>query len=252
MIEKYRDIQLIEKDAHHYLAIACDVSASIGPKENDLVKVTGEIAGYYAAAVPIIELLAIGAIPISVVDTLGVEMQGIGEHVIEGIREAMREGDVDPMCLTGSTEDNIPTTSTTVGVTVIAQLNKDLLEAYKPRVGQGVYVVGKPKVGQVYLEEEIIGHMGEVLKIATVKGTRHEPHIGHILPIGSKGIAYELSVLLETFQLAVEPTSPVGIDLMASAGPAACMLVTCDSIGEAYLREKVRLPVTYLGKLKKR
>lgn len=249
MIRKHRDIQLIEKDKDHYLAVACDVSASIGPKAQDVVKVTAEIAGYYAAAVPIIELLAIGAKPISVVDTLGVEMYTIGESVIRGVKLAMLEGSIDPDCLTGSTEDNIPTVTTTVGVTVIAELEKHLLNDYRPTVGQHVYVVGVPKMGQRFLEEEIEGNQGEVITIAAVKAIRSCGWVAHMLPVGSKGIQSELLLLLEMYGLSMERTDGNGIDMTASAGPATCMLVTCEKDGILLLESQVQLPITYLGQL---
>lgn len=252
IIRRHRDIQLIEKDSKTYLAIACDVSASIGPKVNDLIQVSGETAGYYATTVPIIELIAIGAKPISVTDTLGVEMQGVGAAVIAGVHKAMLEGEINPLCLTGSTEDNIPTTTTTVGITVIAELNKDLLETYTPKVGEQVYVIGLPKMGTKFLDEEIRAKKGEVMTIETAMQVRYQGSIGHMLPVGSKGIGHELELLLELYQLDLKWAGDVPIDLEASAGPASCMIVTCKDEGAQFLKSKVKQPMTFLGEIKKR
>ena len=252
MIRRHRDIQLIEKDAITYLAIACDVSASIGPKVNDRIQVSGETAGYYATTVPIIELISIGAKPISVTDTLGVEMQGVGEAVIAGVHKAMVEGEINPLCLTGSTEDNIPTTTTTVGITVIAELNKDLLEAYTPKEGEHIYVIGLPKMGAEFLEEEIRGNKGEVMTIETAMSIRRQESIGHMLPVGSKGIAHELQLLLEMYHLDMRWAKEITLDLKKSAGPAGCMIVTCVNQGVEFLETKITHPITYLGEVKKR
>ncbi len=249
MIKTYRDIQLIDKDKTSYLAVACDVSASIGPKDQDIIKVTAETAGYYAAAVPIIELLAIGAEPISVVDTLGVEMVGIGEAIIRGVQKAMAEGAIDPLCLTGSTEDNIPTVTTTVGITVIAELQKHLIDKYKPLAGQKIFVVGRPKMGEQFLEEEVIGNKGEVITIGMVEHLRCIGKFSHMLPVGSKGIRWELDLLLAIHGLKIVPVQEVPIDMEASAGPATCMLVTCDEAEMEALISAVTVPVTFLGTL---
>lgn len=249
MISRHRDIQLIEKDNESYLAIACDVSGAIGPKVHDVIKLSGEIAGYYATAVPIIELLAIGAKPISVIDTLGVEMNGVGQKVILGVQKAMVEGDIGIECLTGSTEDNMPTTSTTIGITVISDLSKVLLETYKPRIGQEVYVVGLPKMGEEFLEDEIMASKGEVITIEAVKKMRHQSGVGHMLPVGSKGIAYELETMLKMYGLSISQEVDHGLNLLKSAGPASCMLVTSNDGLLQELKAEVSQPLTYIGRL---
>lgn len=249
MIKKYRDIQLIEKDQETYLAIACDVSASIGPKASDVVKVSNKIAGYYATAVTLIELLAIGAKPISVVDTLGVEMVHAGQEIIEGVKSAMEEAGIEKECLTGSTEDNIPTDTTSIGITVISELKKDLLKAYQPIGGQHVYLIGLPKMGQQFLEEEIVKRLGEVIDVPLVKKLRKNKAISHMLPVGSKGIAYELEVLLSMNDLLIDLVDEIHVDLAASAGPATCMLITCQPSFGIELSQLLDQPVAKLGQL---
>lgn len=249
MIRTYRDIQLIDKDAETYLAIACDVSAAIGPKENDLIRVSNDIAGYYATAVTFIELLAIGAKPISVIDTLGCEMSPSGKEIISGIQRAMVEAGIPRECLTGSTEDNMPTTTTSIGITVVSEMPKVLLERYQPKKNHYVYLIGKPKMGQVFLEEEILGHKGEVIDIDLVKKIRSNSSIGHILPVGSKGVGYELGVLLSMNHLELRKNDLTCIDMVGSAGPATCMLVCCEQKEGKLLQEILKIEVVELGQL---
>lgn len=249
MVKTYRDIQLIEKDKETWLAIACDVSASIGPKSGDLVKVNNETAGYYAAAVTLMELLSIGAKPISVVDTLGVEMNPSGREIIDGVRQAMAEAGIDGACLTGSTEDNIPTSSTSIGVTVVSELSKVRIEHQKPKQGQSVYLVGVPKMGQQFVEEEIIAGKGEVADINLVKALREMDWVGHMLPVGSKGIRYEMTVLCEMNDMILRWETDIPLELDTSAGPATCLLICCDNKYEPILRKVAGRPVTYLGLL---
>ncbi len=251
IVQKYRDVQLIEWGSGHYLAIACDVSAYIGSKDDDVVKVDSVTAGYYATVVPVMELLSIGARPISVIDTLGVEMDPTGKEIIRGVIKAMVEAGIEEACLTGSTEDNMPSKSTTVGVTVVAELEKELLKSYKPKAGQEVWLVGLPKMGQIFLQEEILGEKGEVITINLVKEIRLTEGVGHMLPIGSKGIGTELKVLLAVNDLEINP-DPVQIDFETSAGPSSCMLMTCTKGVGTKLKDWYTVPFNYVGKLEKR
>ncbi|MDA3845401.1 MAG: AIR synthase related protein [Vallitaleaceae bacterium] len=250
LVQKYRDVQLIEWGSGHYLAIACDVSAYIGSKDDDVVKVDPVTAGYYATVVPVMELLSIGARPISVIDTLGVEMDPTGKEIIQGVRNAMVEAGIAEDCLTGSTEDNMPSRSTTVGVTVVAELEKELLKSYKPMAGQEVWLVGLPKMGQIFLQEEIQGGKGEVITISVVKEIRLTEGVGHMLPIGSKGIGAELKVLLAVNDLDSNLV-PLEIDFNISAGPSSCMLITCNEGIGIKLKETLAVPINYVGELEK-
>ncbi len=250
MITKYRDIQLIIKDQDSYLAIACDISAAIGPKDQDVVKVNNEMVGYYTAAVPIIELLAIGARPLSVVDTLGVEMHNSGLEIIEGIKKAMNEAHIDDQCLTGSTEDNMPTEMTSCGITVIGELSIELLDQQQAQSGQGVYLIGLPKVGQQLVEEEILGHKGEVISISLVRNLRSFKQVGHLLPVGSKGISYELKTMMDLNQLEIIFGESIEVDLKVSAGPATCMIMTCWPEDIEQITKTINIPIHELGRLK--
>lgn len=248
-MKRYRDIQLIEKDTDTWLAVACDVSAAIGDKAMDVVKVSPWIAGYYAAAVPIIETQAIGGETISIADTIGVAMDSTGESIISGIREAMSEADISGDCLIGSTEDNMPTVTTSIGITVIAEVTKASLKDQTPKPGECLLVVGLPKMGQQFLEEEIHGKMGDVINIGTVRKVRRTEGVSHILPVGSKGIGYELEVLKKMYGLTVAEEALMSVDLTASAGPATCMIVSCNEQAYASLEAELSMPCNLIGQI---
>ena len=249
MVKRYRDIQLIEKDKEHWLAIACDVSAGIGSLKGDLVKVSPDVAGYYAAAVPIVELLAIGAKPLSAVDTIGVPMAGVGEEVINGVKRAMTEAGIPESCLTGSTEDNIPVETTSIGITMIAELHKEALGKQQPTQGQRLCVVGIPKMGQRFLEEEVLGLRGETLTIAAVKILRSLEGISHMLPVGSKGIQQELSTMEEVCGVTLRVDEGCPLDMTGSAGPGTAMILACDEKTVSVLRDAIQQPVQVIGRV---
>lgn len=246
-MRRYRDIQLIEQNQDRLIAIACDVSGGIGPKEHDVIKVSNYVAGYYATVVPLIELLCIGAKPISMVNTLSVEMKPSGIEIIEGIHKAMEEVGIDRRMLTGSTEDNIQTSSTGIGMTVIGEVKKAQIEEQMPKIGQSVYLIGIPKSGEVLLREEIKGKKGEIITMAIVKQMRLDQQVGHMLPVGSKGIRYEAETLAKLSHLNISIEPNLLIDMEASAGPATCMLISLDERNRKSLN--ITLPIIKIGTL---
>ena len=84
-VRKVRDLLLLELTPEMEMVIACDSDGGIGPKEKDLVQVPGEVLGHFAARVPLMEILASGAVPALVVNTLAVEMEPTGSTIISGM-----------------------------------------------------------------------------------------------------------------------------------------------------------------------
>ena len=74
--EKVRDVTLIPLVGDVKLVIACDSNASIGEKKNDYYKNAYEEVAVSAMKVPLMEVLATGAVPVVVVDNLCMEMEG--------------------------------------------------------------------------------------------------------------------------------------------------------------------------------
>ena len=244
MIRRYRDLMIIEEASELDTVIACDVSASIGEMAGDVLKVPGEIVGYYAAFVPIIEILAVGAKPLAVVDTLIMPLKPHGEAIISGVLEAMNGVGLGREALTGSTEDNMPTSQTGIGITIIGKLTKQSLENHKPAAGQWVYLVGIPKVGSQFFEEEILEKRGEVMTLTAMRHLRQMPEVGHILPIGSRGVWEELVQLTDDINLTFRPMAlDPKLDMKASAGPATCALVCCEQLRSEDIQRVTGLPV---------
>lgn len=228
---RYGDLQLIPYD-EHFLVIACDSSGGIGNKAQDVVPIEPESAGYYAAAVPLIEIMAARAQVISLVDTLCVEMEPTGKRIIQGIQDAMSQIGIDPNLLTGSTEDNIKTQSTGIGVTVIGKMSRE--EHQKKQIPEQALLVliGIPKVGAQFLTEEVIGTLGETLTLADMRRLLNFELIKDMIPVGSKGILYEGAVLAKRYGLNIVWKDVYyrehKIDLETSAGPSTCLLVAVE------------------------
>lgn len=254
---RYGDLQLIQ-NSEGYLVIACDSSGGIGNKRLDTVQISPELAGYYAACVPLMEVLAARGTVLSMVDTLSVEMEPTGKRIIDGIKTAMQQLKIDVNLLTGSTEDNILTETTGIGVTVIGQIpNKHQLQKCIFE-DQWLVLLGVPKVGAEFLAEEIEDNYGETMTLEGLKQLADCNLIRDMIPVGSKGIAYEAEVLATRYQLSVKLVETEfkqkGIDFKKSAGPATCLLVAIEEIDFTelinYVGSKVgkSLPIHCIGR----
>ena len=56
------------------MVVGCDAAGGIGPKPLDKVKVSGYTLGRFTARVALMEVLAVGASPICLVNTLSVNL----------------------------------------------------------------------------------------------------------------------------------------------------------------------------------
>ncbi len=250
-MKRYGDILLID-NGNEYIMVACDSSGGIGSKTDDLIKIDPALAGYFAAFVPIVETLAAKGSVICLADTLCVEMEPTGVKVIEGIGRAMMEIGVDPSLLTGSTEDNIPTQTTGIGVTVIGKIGKNAIDGKQVRRGDRLMLIGIPKVGQEFLDEELNGRGNETLTLMVMKKLSADEKISDMLPVGSKGISHEANVFADRYSLEVRLEEVLHrgkpLDYDKSAGPSTCILAAVrQEFIEAVESEYPMLPVNVVG-----
>lgn len=240
-----RDIQVIPlPKAGGVLVIGCDSAGGVGPKPQDMVKVPGRITGKYTARVALMEVLAVGARPIGVVNTLCVEPEPSGEDIVAGIEDELMTIGLDPgSLLLGSTEKNIPTVQTGVGVTVVGFAEEEL-RLNCSKAGDVVLCVGKPLVG-----EDVVAFPGVAADLPAIISLRQRPWVHDIIPVGSQGILYEAKTLAELSGLAWEEIPGHGLDLQKSAGPSTCFLVTVPRGYENKVAKLVTQPVSLIGKI---
>ncbi|MEW6662958.1 MAG: AIR synthase related protein [Bacillota bacterium] len=241
--KQVRDLTLVEIEGTT-LVIACDSAGAIGPKPMDRLPVSGELVGKLTAAVPLMEVMASGATPVTVINTLSVEMHPTGAGIIMGIRQAVAAAGLPLSILNGSTEENMSTQQTGVGVTVIGIAKPSQLRLGSSRPGDLVYCLGKPLVGQ-----EVLDFPDQTAGIDTVRSVLNLPGVHEILPVGSKGIGYELEQLAGTAGLNYELLETAHtMDLQKSAGPATCLLVSVVNNSQSSL-EGLLVPATPLARL---
>ncbi len=239
-----RDLTLVDL-GQQTLIIGCDSTGAVGPKSGDQLQVSGELLGRMIAVVPIMEVMASGALPVAIIDTLSVEMHPTGENILNGIKKSIEEAGLPLSLINGSTEENFPTSQTGMGVTVVGVAERNDLRIGSSVDGDIVYLVGKPLVGAEVLDKPRL-----VAGIKTLRYLLEVTEIHEILPVGSKGVDYELKLLAITAGLSFEYLLGADkVDMQKSAGPATCVLATGEREAERYLKE-LHLPVTPIAILK--
>ncbi|NLJ23894.1 MAG: hypothetical protein GX354_00550 [Firmicutes bacterium] len=249
-VRQYRDLTMMNLPDGSILVIACDSLGGIGPKSQDTFTVPGYIVGRFAARVPLMEVMATGAKPQILVNTLSVEMSPTGQEILRGIRGEILAASLDIPIITGSTEENVQTCQTGVGITVIGLLaNQEAFRAGPASKGNLVICVGKPKVGdEVHLEDN------EIAALSLLQDILQLTYVTDILPVGSKGIAYEANLMAQTAGLALRlsetgPFSACSQNLTKSAGPATCLLCSLPPDYLAHFRKHVQSPVAVVGQV---
>ncbi len=243
-IKKLRDLTLITINDEQMLVIACDSCGAIGNKEMDIVKTTPDIVGYFTCRVPLAEVVAIGAEPISVINTLSVEMNDTGRGIIEGIKRAINPlGLPEDIIVTGSTEENFPVCQTGLGVTIVGMVEKDEWQEPITKAGYLAVVVGLPKVGN-----EVLDDNGRItISPNIISELRKMEGIGEIVPVGSKGIIHEINEIARINNLSYKLNKELLVDINKSAGPATCAVITVERNRVEDLKCSCPVPVNVVG-----
>lgn len=241
-LKRFRDLTLMDIGDRR-LVIACDSNASIGDKPNDGLQRSPEYVGYSAAKVPMMEVLAAGADPILLIDNLCVEMNPTGRLILTGIKFLIAESGLD-VAINGSDEANVPTTQTGLGVTVIGVADKSISPLGSSRAGDVILLAGLPYGGMSRPYSE---WQPDVAKPWDIRVVRLISGVAEVLPVGSRGVLFEIHELARGAGLAVEVTDPVDVDLTTSAGASTCFLISCSRTAVERVRSAIALPVREVG-----
>lgn len=247
LVSKARDLSLLNLIGDLVMVISCDSNAAIGEKPNDHLKQSYSEMGRSAIKVPLMEVIAAGAVPVLIINTLCVEMNPAGRKIIKAIGQELVRAGIDPAIqLTGSTEDNTVTTQTGIGITVIGMATKNSLRLKRTGAGDAIVCVGVPKSGikVPYCEDDDdIAQVGTIIKLNKLS------YIHEILPVGSKGVRFEAEELAGYSGLKFMENRLNKIDLESSAGASTAVLVSLrpDKIEE--LQGSLSEPVFEIGQV---
>ncbi|WP_313345935.1 selenophosphate synthase [Sedimentibacter sp.] len=241
-IKQIRDITVISFDENRYLGIACDSCGGIGLKEHDVVKVSPQITAYHTGKVVLAELMSLGFKPMIMADGLAVEMNDTGKQLIDGFNEVLSKLKTTKVHLTGSTEENIKTVQTSMGVTCIGICDKDRLKYKKTNKNDICIIIGMPLVGN-----EVLNNPDKVLDIDDFEKLYLCDFIKEILPVGSRGIEAELNDLCNYNGIVIKLNENINIDLKKSGGPSCSALVTIEEKHIDIIKTLANKPVEILG-----
>ncbi len=246
-VRRFRDLVVMSGERSD-IVIACDSVGGIGAKPGDSFAASAEVVTHFAARVPLLEVIAAGARPQVIVDTLSVEKDPAAIPMIAEIRRLAAELGIDPEeGVTGSTEDNVPTAATGLGVTIIGTAPRGGLRLGRSLAGDVVACLGLP----LSAPEDVLRPgdprmptLAEALRASDLPAT-HE-----MLPVGSRGVAYEAAQLAGSSGLLARMRATPGLDPLRTAGPSTCVLLSLREVDLPELRRiRPDLPVTVVADL---
>jgi len=243
-IETARDVSVFEVSDDSVMVVGCDSSGGIGPKPLDKIKVSGYTLGRFTARVVLMEVLAVGALPICLTNTLGVEPDPTGLEILEGIKSEVQLVRLGyRLVITGSMEKNVPVNQTGIGVTVVGLASKNELKLGLSQPGDSLVAVGIPSVKNEVLAAERqrkIADLDDLLKLMGC-GFVHE-----VIPVGSEGILREANVLAHDsgLQLKLEENE---VETKKSAGPATVILTSISKTNVKKLSGVIDKPLHVIG-----
>ncbi len=234
-----RDVSVI-RQAGGFLVTACDTLGAIGSKPADVVVSPNEVCGACTLRVCLNELAAVGASPLLIMSLVCNEWEPTARSILDGIQAELRDDGYPEIPVTGSTEQNMPTTMTGLGIAVVGVAA--VLRWRRTEPGDHVVLIGFPWVG-----DEVLVHGSELLRPQIIRSLLEHDEVEDIIPCGSRGIRHELEVLEREANVSVVLHRPERVDLDKSAGPATCAIATIRGTPADY-----GLAMTEIGSVERR
>ena len=239
-----RDVEVAFINSEQYLVAACDSCGAIGMKELDELKIPWSITGRFTARVVLLEVLSTGAVPKMMTVAISNEPYPTGDEILKGVKEELASAELTlPLAI--STEKNMTTQQTGLGISAIGVAEKNQLRIGSSLPGDVIYCLGLPKVGPEVSNPED----SEIVQIKHIRVLLANGAIHDIIPVGSKGIRKEAQQLANTInsRLIVEPTCI--LDLDKSAGPSTCLIFSSLSPLSVEFTSSIfnQLPLTKIG-----
>lgn len=240
-----RDVEVVPLNDAQYLVVSCDSCGAIGMKESDVCKISWFITGKLTTRVALLEVLSTGGVPKMLTAAISNEPFPAGEELLKGVKDELESAGLEALPIVISTEKNMPTLQTGLGVSVIGVAEKNQLRIGTSQLGDDVYCLGLPKVGSELLDSED----PEIINVETVRTLFESLSIHDIIPVGSRGIRLEAEQLAFSVKTRLLLDSNCTLDLDKSAGPSTCLIFSAAGVLDQKLISTLDLPLTYIGKL---
>lgn len=209
-----RDAIIIPFSKDESLVITSDNSGAIGMKELDEVKVPYETVGYFSLRVAVMECMAAGATPITVV------IQNFcgdddWNQLMTGVQNGLVELEMEDIPVTGSTESNFSLKQSAVGINIIGKKSTDQTVRMQNAFDREIALIGLPLVG-----DEVVLQSDQIVPLSIFRRFFNLQNVD-IWPVGSKGVLSELKRMIPNFD---ENTITSNLDLLKSGGPSTSFL----------------------------
>jgi hypothetical protein len=233
-----RDVITIPLNGEESLIIASDNSGAIGMKEHDHVQVSYETVAYYSFRVAVMECIAAGGKPFSVVlhNFCGNDSWG---KLVKGIEKGLEELNLQDVSITGSTESNFHLQQSAIGLVALGKKHVDKQNELQFSSHLKFAVIGSPLVGN-----EVVDFANQVVPLSIFLEVSKLKDV-IIWPVGSKGILTELNQMFPTMVFTRERLG-INLDVLKSSGPSTCFIVVFDKAQEAEIK---RLATGYFHSL---
>ena len=246
-IETARDVILLRLSQNRILVVSCDSIGAVGEKPLDELKVHPSIVGRFTTRVALMEVIAAGARPISLSVALCVELIPAGREIMNGVRHELKTSRLEDIAVVQSSEKNFPVKQTSVGTMVngIAEIRG--LKIGKCKHDDWLIAVGNPMVGREVIEGE---RTGSITDLNDAFDLLDLPYVHEIIPVGSRGISREASIIATDSRLHFYPARTASVNVKKSAGPATVIISAIDPAKWSELNEAIDKPLSFIGKVR--
>lgn len=240
-----RDVEVVSINGSQYLVVACDSCGAIGMKELDAYKISWFITGKLTTRVALLEVISTGGVAQMLSVAISNEPSPTGDELIKGVKDELESAGLASLPIVISTEKNMPTQQTGLGVSVIGVAEKSNLRIGTSQPKDYVYCLGLPKVGPELSDPED----PEIVNVKSVRALIKNSWIHDIIPVGSRGIRLEAEQLAASVNTRLQVEPSCALDLGKSAGPSTCLIFSSSEVLDPnYIRE-LNLPLARIGKL---
>lgn len=240
-----RDVEVVSINETQSLVVSCDSCGAIGMKEFDVYKISWFITGKLTTRVALLEVLSTGGVPQMLTVAISNEPCPTGDGLLKGVKDELESAGLESLPVAISTEKNMPTMQTGLGVSVIGLAEKKKLRIGTAQLGDAVYCLGLPKVGLELSNPED----PEIIKVKSVQTLLESSSIHDIIPIGSRGIRLEAEQLASSVNTRFKFAPACSLDLDKSAGPSTCLIFSSSGVLDKKLLSSLNLPLTMIGEL---
>ena len=214
--EMSEDTLIIPFNDQEELVIASDNIGAIGMKSLDEVTTPYHVVSYFGFRVAYMDCVAAGGKPFAI-SLMNFNGDEVWEELLHGIDKGVNELQINDLPITGSTETNFPLQQSATSITILGKRKRKQKQTQKIMLDNcHVAVIGQPLVGN-----EVIDNKEKVAPLHVFQWFSEQEEVYKILPVGSKGISYELNKVWHHHDI----TFSDDLDVTKSSGPATCFIV---------------------------